>query len=299
MRRRLLPVAIVLLSVLSACSSGVDGEADGSDGPFPSVTGEFGERPALTFPDGEPSTEVESTVLHEGEGRALQTGDLLVAHYFGQVWDGAIVDNSYDRGAPSTFSVGEGSALKGWDAGLAGQRVGSRVLMTIPPEQGYGPEGNEAAGVTGTDTLTFVVDLVAAYGPQESGAADAVATAESASVGPQVEGEPGSPPTVSVPADLPEPAELRTTVLARSSGAPVAPGRIVVQYVGMFWDNSEGESTWELGTPRVVPAGSGGAFDELVGVPVGSRVLQELPATDSTPSIALVVDILGQTAVDQ
>lgn len=285
--------ATAIAIVLSACGAG----GGSGSGPFPTVSGAFGERPALVFPDGEPSDALETIVLSEGDGATVEAGDLLLAHYLGQVWDGPIFDNSYDRGEPSAFPIGVGRIFEGWDAGLVGQRVGSRVLLTVPPEQAFGSEGNEAAGVSGTDTVTFVVDLVNSYGPQASGSPDAAATADAATVGPRVEGDLGSPPQVFVPSGLAEPTELTTTVLAVADGAPVEAGRIVVQYAASFWDNSEGESTWELGQPRVVPAGAGGAFDELVGIPVGSRVLQELPKTENTPSIALVVDILDQVSV--
>ena len=43
---------------------------------------------------------------------------------------------------------------------LVGAKIGSRVLMSVPPKQGYGKKGNEQAGIKGTDTLVFVVDLV-------------------------------------------------------------------------------------------------------------------------------------------
>ncbi len=55
-----------------------------------------------------------------------------------------------------------GTVVKGWDDGLVGQTVGSRVLLAIPPELGYGKTGNEDAGISGTDTLYFVVDILAA-----------------------------------------------------------------------------------------------------------------------------------------
>jgi FKBP-type peptidyl-prolyl cis-trans isomerase len=36
------------------------------------------------------------------------------------------------------------------------------VLLIIPPDKGYGPEGNTQAGISGTETLVFVVDILAA-----------------------------------------------------------------------------------------------------------------------------------------
>ncbi len=52
--------------------------------------------------------------------------------------------------------------IPGWDETLVGQTVGSQLILVIPPEQGYGSEGNANAGISGTDTLVFVVDILAA-----------------------------------------------------------------------------------------------------------------------------------------
>ena len=45
---------------------------------------------------------------------------------------------------------------------LEGRTVGSRVILEIPPADGYGKEGNPDAGIKGTDTLFFVVDILGA-----------------------------------------------------------------------------------------------------------------------------------------
>jgi peptidylprolyl isomerase len=52
--------------------------------------------------------------------------------------------------------------VPGWDQGLVGEKVGSRVILEIPPALGYGKQGNEQAGIKGTDTLFFVVDILGA-----------------------------------------------------------------------------------------------------------------------------------------
>ncbi len=78
----------------------------------------------------------------------------------GQVWDGNVFDNSYDRGAPLSFQIGVGMVIRGWDEGLIGQRVGSRVLLSIPSDYGYGSRGVPQAGIRGGDTLVFVTDIL-------------------------------------------------------------------------------------------------------------------------------------------
>lgn len=263
-----------------------------ADGPFPSTEPAVSGDPALTFPDGDPGPGLQRQVLTEGEGDVVEAGDLLVADYLGQVWGGEVFDGSFD-GDPAAFSIGTGSVIQGWDSGLVGQTVGSRVLLTIPPDLGYGDAGNPAAGIGGTDTIVFVVDLLGSYGPEDAG--DPGASATDTETGPTVAGDLGGPATVEVPAGTPEPAETRTTVLATGTGEPVVAGGIVVQYAVALWDNSSTGSTWDSSGPEAVGVGDGGEFDSLIGVPVGSRVLLEFPSTgEDSPAVAAVVDIVDQ-----
>ena len=70
------------------------------------VSGEFGRKPTLEFTDSTPSDELLVEVLHEGDGQVVEPGDTIHCHYLGQVWDGNVFDNSYDRGAPLSFQIG-------------------------------------------------------------------------------------------------------------------------------------------------------------------------------------------------
>ena len=124
------------------------------------VTGEFGRKPTLEFTDPTPSDELLVEVLHEGDGQVIEAGDTIHCHYLGQVWDGNVFDNSYDRGAALSFQIGVGMVIRGWDEGLIGQRVGSRVLLSIPSEYGYGQRGVPQAGIRGGATLVFVTDIL-------------------------------------------------------------------------------------------------------------------------------------------
>lgn len=128
-------------------------------------TVELGEdgQPTITLPEGDPPEELVVQPLIEGEGPEVETGQTITAHYTGIIWPGGEqFDSSWDRGEPSSFPIGVGSVIPGWDEGLVGQPVGSQVLLVIPPAQGYGEGGNPQAGIEGTDTLVFVVDILAA-----------------------------------------------------------------------------------------------------------------------------------------
>ena len=127
---------------------------------MPSVEGAKGTKPVLTFPTDEAPEGLQIQVLDEGTGDVVEAGDHIVCHYLGQSWGGDVFDNSYDRGAPLDFQIGVGMVIRGWDDGLVGQRVGSRVLLSIPSELGYGDRGVPQAGIKGGDTLVFVTEIL-------------------------------------------------------------------------------------------------------------------------------------------
>lgn len=131
---------------------------------LPEVSGAPGTKPTLTFPDAAPSGELEVVVLSRGDGALVEAGQEIEVHYLGQSWQGGVFDNSFDRGGSISFPIGVGAVIAGWDEGLVGQQVGSRVLLSIPSHLGYGDRGVPQAGIKGGDTLVFVVDIIDSRG---------------------------------------------------------------------------------------------------------------------------------------
>lgn len=81
------------------------------------------------------------TDLALGQGEEARTGKILEVQYVGWIERGAKFDSSRDPEHPFTFRLGAGDALKGWDEGLVGMKVGGRRRLTIPPELGFGKQG--------------------------------------------------------------------------------------------------------------------------------------------------------------
>jgi FKBP-type peptidyl-prolyl cis-trans isomerase len=79
--------------------------------------------------------------LRIGQGEEAASGKIVEVHYVGWLPDGTKFDSSRDHNRPLTFRLGAGDALKGWDEGLAGMRVGGKRRLTIPPELGFGKQG--------------------------------------------------------------------------------------------------------------------------------------------------------------
>ena len=76
--------------------------------PLPTVSGSKGTKPTLTFPDAEAPADLEIQVLDAGDGQIVEPGDTIVCNYLGQIWDGQVFDNSFDRGQPLSFQIGVG-----------------------------------------------------------------------------------------------------------------------------------------------------------------------------------------------
>lgn len=119
-------------------------------------------RPTITVPEGaEPPQELVVQPLIEGAGAAVEAGQTLTVHYTGVIWgSGDTFDSSWENGRTFDVPIGTGRVIEGWDEGLVGRTVGSQVLLVVPPDKGYGAEGQPDAGIAGTDTLVFVVDIL-------------------------------------------------------------------------------------------------------------------------------------------
>ena len=126
----------------------------------PKIVEEGGVPTGFDFSGTEPDKSLKVTTLVEGDGPVVESGKTIHVNYLGQVHEGeAPFDESYS-GESTSFPIGVGQVVAGWDEGLVGRTVGSRLILQIPPKKGYGKDGNEGAGIKGTDTLYFVVDIL-------------------------------------------------------------------------------------------------------------------------------------------
>jgi FKBP-type peptidyl-prolyl cis-trans isomerase len=133
-------------------------------GALPTVTaGAPGKGPKITIPKAAAPKTLRVKTLIKGRGRAVTKGEYVVVQYVGVNWrTKKVFDSTWSRRQPYGFEIGVGQVIKGWDKGLVGQTVGSRVLLVIPPADGYGPAGAPSVGIKGTDTIVFAVDILAA-----------------------------------------------------------------------------------------------------------------------------------------
>ena len=116
-------------------------------------------QPTVTIPEGyEEPTDLVVQPLIEGDGAEVTKDQTVTVQYSGCLLDGTSFDSSWSRGEPLSFPLN--GVIPGWTNGIAGQKVGSQVLLVVPADQGYGDQENGA--IPANSTLVFVVDILEA-----------------------------------------------------------------------------------------------------------------------------------------
>ncbi|MEV7320992.1 FKBP-type peptidyl-prolyl cis-trans isomerase [Streptomyces sp. NPDC093970] len=302
MRRRSLLLAAVPagLVTLAACgddksaSSKASAAPSGSassvpppkivDGPLPAITAgtKFDEKPTVAKGSGEPSKDLAVKTLIAGGGKAVAENDFIQANYLGQIWSTAkVFDQSYDR-SPLLLQLAQGSIIDGWRYGLAGKKAGSRVLMAVPPTWGYGTSGNAQAGIKGTDTLVFVVDILNSFNSKSSSTGKEVAQSNAAlpKVGTNTDGKA---PSVDIPKTDPPKTLVSNYILEGDGPAVAAAQTVLCQFKGEVWDSGKTfEQTYDSGRLAQFAVAQmqevlKGLAQGITGKKVGSRLLVVVP----------------------
>ena len=98
-------------------------------------------------------------VLTEGAGPKPKAEDVVTVNYRGTLIDGTEFDSSYSRGKPASFPLNK--VIKGWTEGLQLMGEGSKWILYVPPDLGYGP-GGAGAKIPPQSALVFEVELLKA-----------------------------------------------------------------------------------------------------------------------------------------
>ncbi|THA67573.1 FKBP-type peptidyl-prolyl cis-trans isomerase [Streptomyces sp. A0958] len=288
--RRLAGLLVVPLLLLSAACGSDDKGSDSasasasapSKGGFPAITAgtKSGEKPTLAKGTGTPPKELKTKVISEGDGAKLKNGDVAQVNYLGQEWDSTEpFDNSFDRKQPFDLTLGAGMVIQGWEKGLVGQKVGSRVQLVIPPDLGYGAQGQDP--IKPNATLVFVVDILKAKQTPASAKGTAVAQddIDLPKVGTETDGKA---PSLTIPSKVDPPKKLVSDYVLESKGDVVKDtDTVVVNYVAKLWkDGKEFDNTYSTGKTATFPLAQvtlKGLKDGLIGKKIGSRVLLVVP----------------------
>src|SRR6266487_405597 len=134
-------------------------------GNLPKVLAAPNGSPVITIPKTAPPGKLIVKTLIKGTGTAVKAAQTVIVKYTGEIWrDGKVFDTNWPSASapaatPTVLRLGR--LIPAWNTGLVGVPVGSRVMLVVPPAEGYQKAGNPRAGIKGTDTLVFVVDILA------------------------------------------------------------------------------------------------------------------------------------------
>jgi peptidylprolyl isomerase len=143
-----------------------DAAHDATQDTQPTIVEKDGKPTGLDFSgieEPELDTPVQRLVLKEGTGAAVKATDTLKVDYLGSTYDAKTpFDESFSKGQPLTSALS--GLIQGWSIGLTGVKVGSRVLLQIPPAYGYGAQGS--GSIPANATLWFVIDVISVEAAQ-------------------------------------------------------------------------------------------------------------------------------------
>jgi peptidylprolyl isomerase len=276
----------------------------------PAVSGVFGADPQITMPNGNPPGNLEVQTLLEGNGAPVTADDFVLMYIEGKVWAGdRLVYDSFTNRQPQGVPLSTGGLLPAWSR-LVGQRIGSRVMMIVPPKDGFGSAGDSSLNILGGDTLVFVFDLLSAVPQNDIGQGRSVPYHAAANM-PTVSVDGTAAPKITVPSKSAPPANLVVTTLVKGTGPPVLNNQtVVIQDIGVVWRSGVVfDSSWQqkypdafvMGQNEVIP----GWEQAIGGVPVGSSLLitvppalaygdqAEPPDIEDNDTVVFVIDVLA------
>ncbi|WP_344091144.1 FKBP-type peptidyl-prolyl cis-trans isomerase [Microbacterium deminutum] len=245
------------------------------------MTGDPGKVAKVTFTAPLDIKSAERTVVVEGKGDPIETGDIV--NYAASIYDAStgklIQSGGYDSAIPPVaVTVGSGA-----DQFFGCATQGSRIVMAVPASE------QAAATVWVLDVLGTTP--VAAWGDPQKPVAGM----------PTVKLDADSSPTVTLPkGDMP--TEFKKATLKKGDGPVVAAGdTVLVQYHGVSWNTGKVfDESWGK-QPLSFTVGTGvvqGFSDAVTGETVGSQVIAVLPPSAAYGEGEITdADLKGQTLV--
>jgi FKBP-type peptidyl-prolyl cis-trans isomerase len=95
-------------------------------------------KPKVKVPSGPPPQQVVVKDLKKGSGPAVGADDKIVVNYIGVSYrTGKEFEATWDRGKPTTFQLGVGEVIPGWEQGIEGMKAGGRRELIIPSELAF------------------------------------------------------------------------------------------------------------------------------------------------------------------
>lgn len=308
-----LAMALVLLLFLSACgfsSSQQQTTFTGQAGLYPSVLGSsYGQTPQISAGEGEAPTDLQVQVLTAGSGPEVTINDQIMVRYAGTLWDGTQIDSLFGAGkSAQAFKLNQ--LMTGWQTGLVGQKTGSRILLVVPPDQGFADVSR--LKVPAGSTQVYVIDLISTLNMTDTSALDPTqasridANFDKLPTWLTITGELGEKPVITV-SEGATVSQRQVLMLYQGKGPNLQADDFPAVHVSTvtYSDGQWGQetSTWDSGEMQSTPTPINNT-EQFLGVPLGSRMVVIEPAEEATNNTSahdariVVYDIAGCQSAD-
>lgn len=279
--RRILLATVAASLLLAGCGgSDSDGGDKKASGDLASVKVSNADDPKVTVAKGFAATKTETEVVKEGAGDTIAEGDAVKVNYVAvNGRTGKQFDSSFTADKPLTVTLKTDAILAGFVKGLTNQKVGSRVLVAIPPADGFGQAQAELE-VKADDTMVFLFDIVSKVPTEVTGTAKDLPSSL-----PKITLDADKHPSGFKPTKSTESKQTKASahVVIQGDGAELKAGQtLTAQYVGQVYpDGKVFDESWTTG-PRSFTVGTSSLIkcwdDLLVGQKLGTRVVLVCPA---------------------
>lgn len=275
-----LPTALIAALAITGCSAGGDSAAncapEGAASKAVQVEGDFGAELTLTSETPAEVTELERSVLIQGEGEEIASGTTVNTSF--TVFNGK-TGEVIAPSSPSTMT-NDTELVAPWAAeSITCASIGDRVVTVVPALDVFGEGGAANYELEDTDALIAVFDFT------EIATTRAEGKAVDAPEGfPTVELAENGAPTITIPEGEDAPSELKIATLIEGEGEEVGEtDTVTLQYTGVVWSSGKVfDSSWESGAPLTLPANQfvPGFTKAITGQKVGSQVIAMIPAEE-------------------
>jgi peptidylprolyl isomerase len=149
---------VFVVDIVGAAVTQPSGKTTNPPNGLPTVAGGAADKPTVTMPGTAAPTTMSAVSLISGGGAKVAKGDTIYVRYVGYSWKtGKLVDDQWTPNEGLLVNT-----IPGWQTGLLGKAIGSRVLLVLPPKDGY-PQGSNNPPLEAGDTIVYVVDILYSY----------------------------------------------------------------------------------------------------------------------------------------
>ena len=164
---------VLIVDVVRSFPGRADGVPQLAQNGMPAIALAPSGQPGVTIPSGDAPTDLRIATTILGDGETVEEEDAVVAHVTRLIWSTRdVIDTTWltaeHSAVPTTLFVSPdatggsaGGVLPGLEKALVGAKVGSQLVVVIPPgEDGFEEGATLPAGMTADDTLVYVVDVL-------------------------------------------------------------------------------------------------------------------------------------------